>query len=996
MPPKSREPQFPLKTQRTLVSDEQIALARENVAKYDTAKAVADKIIRRADEWLAWDVDALRNLVPTADVPRAFNVGTAGCPQCGKQIYEKGGTYPWIIDPKQPFKVTCPVDGSTYPSNDYAAFYASGLEDRSLLTGDYADDGWGWVGPTGEKYWFVAYANHWTWENHIIPATLYLAQAYLLTGDAAYAHKSAVLLDRIAEVYPNMDHHSQSRYGQLQAANGARYEGKIVNHIWETGVLTTLSESYDYVWETIDDETVPGKTGEQMRANIEANLLEEGIDSYFSGKIRGNFGMHQKALVYAAIARQYGKQDEWLDGILNNASDSYAMTGLNYALYNLVYRDGAPYETSPGYNFSWVVNLTTVAKALERAGYDVYAIPKMRRLYDAVLDIVNTDAFTPSIGDSGSVYGGLVGQDAFVYQNAFRAYGDPRYRAHLQSFGAVGGVGFSRFDTLFDPPIEAEETPEAPVVSRLLDGYGMAILNNPANTISLSLYYGYAGGHGHSDRLHFELFANGQVMMPDTGYPDFMNAYVPGIYTWTKNTIAHNTVTVDASHQSGNHNGTVRLFVDQGFARALDIDASETYAQTSEYRRRLMMTDVDDSHSYIVDCFTAVGGAQHDYSLHGPPGTFTAVAGEWSDPALGTLAGEDVPVGYIYDEPALAPEDYTGSYAGYHGSGFQHLFNVQRASGGPVIGEWTHEKDESAKLRVQVVAPDAEAILADAHVSPVKQHQLLKYVIARRQGDSLQSRFVSVIEPFSESPVVASVEPIGSVEGGGVALSIRTQGAGDPRDVVIINTGGQTICIDEPSIDTDAAFALVRFAGLQVTHRWFAGGTYLTVGDERLAQHPPLAGEVTFVNPETSQIRLRTEATDLDLDALVGRVVHFENDIRRTAHAISRVERSDDGLTITVRDDLRVGRVRVAQVNPEGFTTATGLAFAPVYDGAYASDPEFASFVPLRQVSGGTLEFMTPIAEDSPFTTGDDAWIINVGPGDHFEILRATAVVTAR
>ncbi len=169
MPPKVREPQFPLKTDRTLVSDEQIATARQNVAQYDTAKAIADTIVSRADEWRAWDDDALRKLVPTADVPRAFNVGTAGCPKCGKEIYEKGGTYPWIIDPKKPFKVTCPVDGTTYPSNDYAAFYASGLEDRSLLTGDYPDDGWGWTGPNGEKYWFVAYANHWTWQNHTHP-----------------------------------------------------------------------------------------------------------------------------------------------------------------------------------------------------------------------------------------------------------------------------------------------------------------------------------------------------------------------------------------------------------------------------------------------------------------------------------------------------------------------------------------------------------------------------------------------------------------------------------------------------------------------------------------------------------------------------------------------------------------------------------------------------------------------------------------------------------
>ena len=133
--------EYPLKDKRMLISDEEIATMRSNIDQYDRAKGIASRIISRADAWVAWSDADLRNLVPTGDVTRAFNVGTAGCPKCGKEIYSKGGTYPWNIDPKVPFKVKCPVDGSTYPSNDYAAFYASGLDDRSLLTGEYADDG---------------------------------------------------------------------------------------------------------------------------------------------------------------------------------------------------------------------------------------------------------------------------------------------------------------------------------------------------------------------------------------------------------------------------------------------------------------------------------------------------------------------------------------------------------------------------------------------------------------------------------------------------------------------------------------------------------------------------------------------------------------------------------------------------------------------------------------------------------------------------------------
>jgi len=992
MPPKVRTPQFPLKSARMLLSDGDIALARENIARYATAKAIADTIIRRADAWLAWEDGDLRALAPTADVPRAFNVGTAGCPQCGQEIYAKGGTYPWIVDPRKPFQVECPVDGSTYPSNDFAAYYASGMNDTALLAGDHPDDGWGWVGPDGHRYWFVAYANHWTWHNHTIPAAHYLGQAYILTGDTDYARKAAVLLDRIAEVYPNMDHHVQSRYGQLQAANGARYEGKIVNHIWETGVLTMLAEAYDYVWDAIGDDTVAGKTGEQVRANIEANLLEEGIDSYFSGKVRGNFGMHQKALVYAGLARQHGKQDEWFDGLLNEANAIYSMTGLNYALYNLVYRDGPPYETAPGYNLSWVVNITTVAEALQRAGYDAYGIQKLRRLYDGVLDIVNVGRHTPALGDSGSVRGGLVGNDPLTFQRAWRAYGDPRYRDHLQSFNATGEAGIRNFESLFKTVVKPVEAAAHRPPSRLLDGYGMAILNNAADTVSLALYYGYAGGHGHFDRLGFELYAHGRPMMPDLGYPDFMNAYVPGIYTWSKVTIAHNTVTVDARRQPNNRPGTVNLFVDGGFARALDIDAAPTYGQTEEYRRRAVMVDMDDTRAYVVDAFSVRGGGQHDYSLHGPPGTFTPAGGQWSEPAPGTLAGPEVPLGYIYDDPAIAGEDYTGSYANYGGSGFQHLVDVQRLEGGAAKGDWAHAEDENARLRIHLLEGPDEFIRARAQISPVKHKEMLTYLIARNSGADLHSEFLSVIEPYGETPWIQSSRRLPLAEGEGIAVELVWH---DPaghavRDLLLLNNTEGVLRLAEGYIHTDAAMAVLRQREGTPDRHWFVGGTYLSADGEDTPQLPAIRGTVTGVDPENGTVHVACDPATVAGVELGGLIVHFENDFRRAVHPIQSVAAAEGGLAITVGDDLRVGRVRIAEVREGGLATATGLAFAPVYDGTYAADTAYSEFVPLRRVAGGVVEFAAPRAAPAPFVAGADAWLVNVGPGDRVEIPRVS------
>jgi len=93
-----------------------------------------------------------------------------------------------------------------------------------------------------------------------------------------------------------------------------------------------------------------------------------------------------------------------------------------------------------------------------------------------------------------------------------------------------------------------------------------------------------------------------------------------------------------------------------------------------------------------------------------------------------------------------------------------------------------------------------------------------------------------------------------------------------------------------------------------------------------------------------------------------------------------------DGIVITTGDDLRTGHVRISKVDEAGLTTGTGLAFAPIYDGAYVADPEWTAFVPIREVRDWVVAFVEPRAAAAPFEVGGDAWIVNVGPGDRMEI----------
>ncbi len=75
-----------------------------------------------------------------------------------------------------------------------------------------------------------------------------------------------------------------------------------------------------------------------------------------------------------------------------------------------------------------------------------------------------------------------------------------------------------------------------------------------------------------------------------------------------------------------------------------------------------------------------------------------------------------------------------------------------------------------------------------------------------------------------------------------------------------------------------------------------------------------------------------------------------------------------------------------------GLSTPTGLAFAPVYKGTYATNPDFTSFVPVKEVAGGRVTFAQPETANAPFIVGEDAWLVNVGPGETMEIPLVTVL----
>lgn len=1002
--PGKRKSQWPLKSSRVLLNDDQISKARRLCKEDANAKAVREKILKDCEYWLAKSDQELHDLLPDYRVTRDFDVSANGCPVHGTAVY-RHGTYPWKLDRERPFTITCPLGGEVYPSNDFEAYYRLGMTNRTLLTGPYPDDGRGWVAPDGRKYWLVAYACHWNWMKTWLPAVDTLSQAYVLTGDLRYAHKAIVMLDRIAEIYPGMDYATQSRYGELMKG---KYHGKISNLIWETGVLKGLATAYDQVFPALIGENIvslPWRSSEQIRVNIEANLLDEGLDEIENEKIAGNYGLHQSAQIVTVLVRQNGPKKELLEGIFVRTGKTLRHEGLNYALYNLIYKDGIPYETSPNYGSMWVHCFVNMADPLKLAGYDLYALPRMKGVFDGFLDLICAGQFTPAIGDSGSIRAGWLTPGYEAYEAAYRQYREPRFAWALCRQTKSQQDRIESFDDLFKEQVMASAQRDAGKYhhqprSRLLDGFGTAILNNRRDSLAVSLYYGEHNVHAHRDRLNIELFGAGRRLAPDLGYPDQTEAFHPGIFSWTMNTISHNCLIVDQAAQKGVGPGKVLRFHDSPNVRVVDVDATGTYAQADVYRRTLVMVDTNEEHSYLVDVVRARGGTNHCLSLHGAEGEFT-----WSGSVLprpeteGTLAGRTVSLGALYDDPVMGAPGYPGPYKDYKGSGYSHFFNWQRTKPErPVIGQWKFTGEPAAGLRAHVLpCAGQELVVADAYVSPQKKiPTVLKYVLAQRDASKRGNTFITVWEPFGDKPAIDSVDLVGTdalTDCDATATIAVKRGA--VVDEISIAPGPGRKRMVGSQLESDAAITVVSRADGVLKQTFVAGGTKLVAnGTNVIRVTPSLSGTVRAVDYGVKAVTIKPRSPVPDAALLVGHNVRLFNGSHSCTYPVSAA-RTKDGLVILelgVPEPI-TGRLKVTSFDVPAKTISTSCyrPCAATVAGMSLATKDFKHTARISSLEKRIIHLekareMERVTKSLQPGGDDDLWIVDFGVGDEAEV----------
>ena len=909
------------------------ANALANVEKYDWARAEQENEINACKPLLEMSDDALWKMVTSQELPRGIHTNVAaGCPSCGKGITPYGN-YPWQVGGD--WKLKCPNCGAIFPKNDFRAFYETALDehgffnrelgDQSLLFNAehpdpndplhkiYVDDGYGMMDEQGNKHFFIAYYNDFVQWKRVVSALIHLSQAYTLTSDPRYAHKCGVLLDRIADVYPDMDWAPFGKLG-LMHSQGGHMTGRIQGCLWENDYVWRFSWAYDQIFDALveDEDLVAFSSAKSKQCNlgdksstaaiinhIEDDILLEMLNSYKDGRIDGNRARIRNPAAGAIALDKPGVTEEWLDYIFapgfphekyQNPVPFLAMEGLD--------RDGMG-SMCGGYGTMQKNSLIDLAEVMaaypEYTTHDLVAdYPKLKQafLIDHRLRCLNQ--VMPPIGDSGSTGNWGRPPSHHVFLRGYKLYQDPRMAALAWHYSGrdAEALRLPRDDIFRDEP-EALARGIAALVgeddlglaSDHLGRYGQVILQTQSSQQgrALWLHHGYGKGHSHRDCLTIGLYAKNIDMLPDLGYPEYTGGW-PKRGAWTSNTFSHNTLQVDNKSSGYSPGGKMTLFAIQPPLRAVDVSSLTAYSGMETYRRMAVLVDVTDTDSYVLDVFRARGGRAHRLSYNGPAQTATVSGIELVKQPTGTFAGPDVPFAKLDGENA----DF------YKASGFTYLRDIARSTAPvatPFTVDWKAEdlrgriaEGNEPHLRLHSLSESDEVAIGAGEPPQNKRGnpKQLTYLIRSRLGEDVASQFVTVLEPYDTTPFIKQVRNL-QVEHDADPNSVAAVAVdlADGTTDILISCEDRVAVKVEGGVEFNGQLGMIRVVNGAVKLMRMSNATLLKLGEVELkADIPAYEGTVTAI--DISDAMNNTVSLDPPLpqdDTLIGNVIHFRNDL---------------------------------------------------------------------------------------------------------------------
>jgi len=332
-------------------------------------------------------------------------------------------------------------------------------------------------------------------------------------------------------------------------------------------------------------------------------------------------------------------------------------------------------------------------------------------------------------------------------------------------------------------------------------------------------------------------------------------------------TLSHNTVTVNRSNQLDVLEykrllfGNAELFVpDMPGLKVMRVDNHKVYAETTDYRRTLLLMTHDITRPYLVDIFQVTGGEIHDYHLRGGLGTdqdqllpaddlaqvtalpltpideqptLSSDPNDWLGPAP-MLEGSEV---WDTDNPTdnscygllrrmaqgVATEDFTLNYKYIDGSNLGSRHHVVQNENMEVF------LGQSPRLRQLNIEDQDVGHILDEKV----YNEWTPHLVLRTEGDPVthSTTFIVVHEPYSSStPNDMVVTQFETGEATQIGLKVEM---GDRVDTYLLSLGDAQE-MSASGLTVDGIIGVHTTDGVD-EYGWLVGGTSLEKGTVSLS-----------------------------------------------------------------------------------------------------------------------------------------------------------------
>jgi oligo-alginate lyase len=910
--------------------------------------------------WLDRSDDEIWAMQPDSTIPRWHWTNIQyGCPVHGTEIYRKAPYYPWIMDGSLPWKwkIRCPVGGEEYPSNDFAH--------GDMTSGAFPDDGiGGGCLHQGKKYGFLAELSQF-YCRRMMSVAPDCARQYVATGDVQYVHKTLVALCRLAAEYAYLatmtQHRHRNTVAQVERFGQGRFaEGPCLGSsgfttycIEQPGNLYDHAEAYDRVFPAIekDGQIIPFlqtkgfevKSHEDVRRFIEENLFAVWMQGVMDGACASNEPAEQRALVHAATILNYARGADFMDWLYDGEGMMRSFVTNGY------FRDGAPFESTGGYNGAHVTYLAPVVDDIERLrqlrpdAYPESTYPSLSRsrryhnIFDFCMDTVTIDRSLPYIGDGGSwpCYSKLSkitwhDADAAAFEHAYRLFRDPKFAwalTHSPAWNPSSNFPLTRDEAQREAAQWPDDWNDR---SSLHDGYGIAILRSGQGDQKRALWmkYGQARSHTQDDLMDIGLQGHQGILLTHMGYPRNWGCWEP---SWTSHHVARQIPfpAMSAHIELFAEAGPVRLAEARAGAYVDRVEQGQGYELPPQVwqRRTIALVDVAPDRFYGVDLYRISGGEEHWWAFHAQEGEFATQGIELAKLA-GTLAGPNVPYG---DADWLKSHGCSYGTYGWRGPlfAFPHLYNVQRGrADGVWSADWKFKTGDGIHLRMTIATtPAAEVNICDGRSPAGGSPYEMKWIMLHTQDAApARTQVLGVLEPYLSAPAIRSVRPLtvsGLDEQGFAAAGCEVQLA-DRTDTLLVSA--------DPGVPRTVAGSWTfagRFGfyserdGIPVAMS-LVGGTQLAKGRYGITlDRPEYRAKIVAVDRHMEAITVAPPPPDLA--AIVGANVFLCNPDRQIAYRVLEAKPVAGGALLRLSGDSRIATGRCRGVTDHRVLTSTPL-----------------------------------------------------------------------